>query len=221
MMSRFGKLRQRNPFHLSRHEPYLRNQWYLARASFFSGRHGAPETKKGLEQVAVEHPIVLAQMNYARLLFPMDDPKMKEFQLALEPINVLAKSTPGFVWSYDNDDEAEHQTVDLLRHDPLLMPQLSLWKDMASLRHFAFKSGHAMYFKRKKEWFTAPPSPYSVCWWHDFTTSDCRPPSLQEAFERCKHLELYGPTDHAFDFASAPKFPMPVPSSKTQSPFIQ
>lgn len=186
----------------------------LQRASFFTGNPAQPESSAAgsvllLEQVAQEQPIVLAQMNYARLVAPMDDPEMKEFKLALEPVNVIAKTTPGFVWSYDNDDEAEHMAVDLLREDPLLMPQLSLWKDMASLRHFVFKSGHAMYFKRKKEWFTAPPSPYSVCWWYDLTANKYQPPSLKESFERCAHLKEHGPTEHAFDFASAEKFPMP------------
>jgi hypothetical protein len=181
------------------------------RASFFTGV--SPNTtiaNELLKQVAQEQPLVLAQMNYARLVAPMDEPRMKEFQLALEPVNILAKTSPGFVWSYDNDDEAEHMAVDLLREDPLLMPQLSLWKDMASLRHFVFKSGHGMYFKRKKEWFTAPPSPYSVCWWHDLTANEFRPPSLKESFERCSYLQEFGPTEHAFDFASADqKFPMP------------
>lgn len=185
------------------------------RASFFTG--GTPDTttissantEKILEHVAKSQPIVLAQMNYARLLFPMDDPKMQEFQRALEPVNSIAKSTPGFIWSYDNDDEAEHMAVDLLREDPLLMPQLSLWKDMGSLRHFVFKSGHAMYFKRKKEWFTSPPAPYSVCWWYDLTANNYRPPSLNESFERCAHLGKHGPTGYAFDFASAERIPMP------------
>lgn len=176
--------------------------------------HGATSSHRGLKQrlehIAIENPMVLAQMNYARLLFPLHDPKMKEFQLALEPINLIAKSTPGFVWSYDNDDETERLAVDLLREDPLLMPQLSLWQDMAALRHFVFKSGHAMYFKRKKEWFTAPPSPYSVCWWHDLRAAEYQPPSLKESFLRCAHLKAHGPTEYAFDFASAEQFPTPV-----------
>lgn len=192
----------------------LRRSGCVSRASFFTGRSADSTSSYGddtLERFAQEHPIVLAQMNYARLVAPMDDPKMKEFQLALEPVNIIAKTTPGFIWSYDNDDVAEHLAVDVLRDDPLLMPQLSLWKDMASLRHFVFKSGHAMYFKRKKEWFTAPPAPYSVCWWYDLTADNTgyKPPSLKEAFERIAYLKEHGPTEHAFDFASAEKFPMP------------
>lgn len=204
----------RNPWSMTlavRRESLASQQVRFQRALFFNGTtFSSVGTKRHLEQIAEEHPIVLAQMNYARLVVPLDDPKMKEFQLALEPINLIAKSTPGFVWSYDNDDEAEHLAVDLLRADPLLMPQLSLWQNMAALRHFVFKSGHAMYFKRKKEWFTSPPSPYSVCWWHDLRASDYQPPSLKESFHRCAHLKEHGPREYAFDFASAEQFPAPV-----------
>ena len=103
--------------------------------------------------------VFLAQMNFARLVAPMDDDRMKEFALAMDPINQLARSTPGFVWSLDihhpsNKEEEEvdnpcddnvdeygrmqRSMVDLLRDDPLIQPQLSLWRDMSSLRHFVF-----------------------------------------------------------------------------------
>jgi hypothetical protein len=111
-------------------------------------------------------------MNYARLKAPLDDPSMDEFFRSLGPINALAKSTPGYVWSLDLDDEELEQQrsqVDVLRNDDLMMPQLSLWEDVESVQHFAFKSGHAMYLKRKREWFTSPTCPYTVCWWWSIT----------------------------------------------------
>lgn len=207
------------------------------RATFFSD-HSTKNTSTGttannefLRRIAQEHPIVLAQMNYARLLAPMDDEQMKEFAAAMGPINQLAKSTPGFVWSYDADADVTdtnddiRDTVQMLRDDPLLQPQLSLWTNMNSLRHFVFKSGHAMYYKRKKEWFSPPTpetTPYSVCWWYDLRNSGTNnstdgntthslfhPPTLKEAFDRCDFLRIHGPTEYAFDFATHSKFPMP------------
>jgi hypothetical protein len=145
-------------------------------------------------------------MNYARLKAPMDDSSMAEFRLALEPVNALAKATPGFVWSFDNDDPALRNSVKILRDDPLLMPQLSLWTNLESLKHFAFKSGHAMYFKRKREWFTSPEPPYAVCWWR---LRGENTPTLQEAFERCDYLREHGPSPHAFCFSTAKDYPMP------------
>jgi Domain of unknown function (DUF3291) len=126
----------------------------------------------------------LAHMNYARLKHPYSHPDMLEFVNALIPVNLLAKTSPGFIWAFDNpildnnhndtDTEKwnqlvikEREMVPLLRDDPMLMPQLSLWTDVQSLRHFAFKSGHAMYYKRKREWFTDDvQAPYAVCWWY-------------------------------------------------------
>jgi Domain of unknown function (DUF3291) len=176
----------------------------------------------------------LAHMNYARLKHEYDHPDMLEFVNAFVPINLLAKTSPGFVWAFDTpvdvDDTSwteyvtkEREMVPLLRDDPMLMPQMSLWTDIESLRHFAFKSGHAMYYKRKREWFTDDvPAPYAVCWWfrnnknstqqgkHNITTSTLMYPTLYEAFERCERLRVDGPTEYAFDFASARKFPMPT-----------
>lgn len=164
-----------------------------------------------------EHNFVLGHMNYARLKAPLEDPSMTEFRLAIGPVNELAKTTPGFVWSFDNDvncDDYEGQRarVELLRKDPLLMPQLSLWTGVSPLKHFAFKSGHAIYYRRKKEWFTMPADigpPFAVCWWHDVTAHDGNPPTLQQAFERCFYLKKHGPSVYAFDFSTASSFPMP------------
>ncbi len=149
---------------------------------------------------------LLAHMNYARLRAPLDHPTMSEFLLAIGPINALARATPGFYWSFDNDVPCERDPVEMLRHDARLMPQLSLWRDLESLQHFAFKSGHAMYVKRRKEWFSPIESPYAVCWWRPH---DSPMPTLKEAFDRLQHLKDHGPSEVAFDFASAKSFPPP------------
>lgn len=151
----------------------------------------------------------LAHMNYARLRAPLDDPRMAEFMAAVDPINALARATPGYVWSLDDTADEERREVPVLHEDPLLMPQLSLWESHESLQHFAFKSGHAMYYKRKKEWFTAPVAPWAVCWW--FTPSDERPvPTLGIAFDRLEVLRVNGPTANAFDLKTAKDFPKPA-----------
>ena len=84
-------------------------------------------------------------MNVGKQRAHLDDPVMAEFNAATPAINALARATPGFIWSFDNDDPSVRLTVPELVADELLMPQLSVWADVESLRHFAFRSGHAMY----------------------------------------------------------------------------
>jgi hypothetical protein len=179
------------------------------------------DVESHLSRIAVKRPFVLAHMNHARLIAPMDDPRIVEFAHAMGPINEIANSTRGFVWSLDdNDDDARRQRddVECLSEDPLLFPQLSLWHDVDSIKHFVYKSGHAMYYRRRKEWFAPHPegSTYSVCWWHRLTLTNggrgARPPTLLEAFGRCEHLHSNGPTAYAFDFATYANFPMPSSS---------
>jgi hypothetical protein len=163
---------------------------------------------------------LLAHMNYARLKAPMDDPIMDEFRMAMDPVNALAKATPGFVWSLDASTPEQRDAVQILKDDPLLMPQLSLWEDLESLQHFAFKSGHAMYLKRKREWFTAPcDGPFAVCWWkkavvvNNNDESEFEYPTLKEAFERLELLQTKGPTPDAFDFKTAKLYSIPTTKS--------
>ena len=152
----------------------------------------------------------LAHMNYARLKAPMDDPSMAEFKAAMDPINVLAKRTPGYVWSLDNPLQTDVSSVSLLRDDPLLMPQLSLWENPQAIQHFAFKSGHFMYYKRKREWFTSPTPPWSVCWWF-LSTDEFPVPTLSQAFGRLQILrENQISTPDAFELSSAKEFPKPT-----------
>lgn len=166
----------------------------------------------------------LAHMNYAKLKAPMNDPIMNELRNAMKPINDIAKTTPGFIWSYDYDDTTVEyhdlrKEVKLLRIDPLIMPQLSLWNNINSIQHFAYKSGHFIYYKRRKEWFIPFENNnihYSVCWWwknkssssNEFSFSSY--PTLKDAFERCDYLNQHGPSLYAFDFASAKDYPMPT-----------
>ena len=155
----------------------------------------------------------LAHMNYARLKAPLDDPCMAEFKAAMDPINALAKASSGFVWSLDHPVDDDREAVPVLRDDPLCMPQLSLWTGPQELVHFAFKSGHVIYYKRKREWFTPPvvdTQPYwAVCWWFA-PTADCQVPTLEQAFDRLQVLcANQQSTLEAFALSDAKDFPPP------------
>ena len=146
-------------------------------------------------------------MNVGKQLAPLDHPQMAEFAKATPAVNEMARATPGFVWSYDEPHDAPMRlTVPELLADDLLMPQLSMWADVESLRQFAFKSGHVEYYKRRREWFAKIPPPYSVLWWR--SAADL--PTMREAFERLRWLRAHGPSEHAFTFKSSRLYPRPA-----------
>ncbi len=45
----------------------------------------------------------LAQVNIARLRFPLDSPQLKDFVDALDSVNATADGSAGFVWRLQSD----------------------------------------------------------------------------------------------------------------------
>ena len=92
----------------------------------------------------------LAQLNLGLFRAPLDDAAMGEFAAALDPINAIAEASAGFVWRLKADDGGSSSFVDVPgRADPLWAPNMSVWEDLDSLRHFMYKSGHASYLRRR------------------------------------------------------------------------
>ena len=134
----------------------------------------------------------LAQLNLGLLRAPIDDAEMAEFVAALEPINAIAEASAGFVWRLKADDGGSSSYVDVPgRSDPLWAPNMSVWEDLDSLRHFMYKSGHASYLRRRAEWFQKPDRPINVLWWIPVG----RIPTLEDAVRRLDHLTDHGPSE--------------------------
>lgn len=166
----------------------------------------------------------LAVMNIARLRFPMNHPLMAEFQFALGPINEIARNTPGFLWMYDSNQwnlpsfsppQGEDVLLAEMASNDMWMPQLSMWENLESLQHFVFKSGHAMYFRRKHEWFekeepqqheTKPFYPVKNVLWHVPAARQQEPPTLIQAFQKLGRIRSFGPSADAFDLKTASKY---------------
>jgi len=87
----------------------------------------------------------LAQINIARLLAPLDDPKIAEFVAQLEPINALADKAPGFVWRLKS--ESGNATDIGYNDDPFVIVNMSVWNSIEALRGFAYKANHAKVFR--------------------------------------------------------------------------
>lgn len=137
----------------------------------------------------------LAQLNLGLFRAPLDADEMAEFAAALEPINALAESTPGFIWRLKDDDGGSSSFVDVPgRDDPLWAPNMSVWQDLESLKHFMYKSGHSSYLRRRREWFQDPGQPINVLWW--LPAGEI--PRLADAVKRLDYLRDHGPTEQGW-----------------------
>ena len=146
----------------------------------------------------------LAQVNVARALAPLDSARLADFARALEPMNLLAERSPGFLWRLEG---ADMETAPALRiyPDGEILINLSVWRSVETLRDYTYNSGHAHYVKRRKEWFSAFGRPHYVLWW----VEEGHRPSAEEARQRLDRLHEQGPTADAFTFTHV--FDPPTP----------
>lgn len=134
----------------------------------------------------------LAQLNLGLFRAPLDSDEMAEFTAALGPINAIAEASPGFIWRLTDDDGESSSFVDVPgADDPLWAPNLSVWEDLDALKHFMYKSGHASYLRRRREWFQKPDRLVTVLWWLPAGET----PTLADAVARLDHLEEHGPSE--------------------------
>ena len=105
----------------------------------------------------------LAQINIARLVAPLDDPKIAEFVAQLEPINALADCEPGFVWRLKS--ESGNATDIAYNDDPFVIVNMSVWESLEALRDFAYRSDHIKVFRDRAKWFEKATKPNYCLWW--------------------------------------------------------
>ena len=139
----------------------------------------------------------LAQLNLGLFRAPLDSEEMAEFRRALEPINALAESTPGFVWRLKDEDGGSSSFLEVPGvDDPLWAPNMSVWESLDALMHFMYKSGHSSYLRRRTEWFQRSDGLINVLWWIPAGET----PTLHDAVRRLRHLEAHGPSHEGFGF---------------------
>ena len=136
----------------------------------------------------------LAQLNVARWAVDPNSPAAAGFVDNLDRINALADSSPGFVWRLQTADG--DATGIRAFDDPLLLVNLSVWKDAASLREYVYHSGHLEIMRRRIEWFEKVDEAHLVLVWLPIGHE----PPLSEAEDRLTLLRARGPTGKAFNF---------------------
>jgi hypothetical protein len=140
--------------------------------------------------------LYLAQVNVATLKFPIDSPQLKDFADNLDPVNVIAESSEGFIWRLKDDtgNATEIQAFD----DPNIIFNMSVWRSVEDLKNFMFRTHHLGFMKRKKEWFEPMTTDNYVLWW----IKPDEIPTVEQGRERLLHLREHGDTPHAFTFKS-------------------
>ncbi|HEV2270903.1 MAG TPA: DUF3291 domain-containing protein [Steroidobacteraceae bacterium] len=137
----------------------------------------------------------IAQLNVGRAVAPPGSPELAEFMAALDRINALAESSPGFVWRLQS--ASGNATDILVSEDPRSLINMSVWSSVESLFAFVYRSGHSAVMQRRREWFEKPAQAHQVLWW----IPAGHIPTVAEALERLAHLRREGPSERAFTFS--------------------
>jgi Domain of unknown function (DUF3291) len=151
----------------------------------------------------------LAQLNVGIIRAPMDSPIMAEFAANLDRINALADGSPGFVWRLQT--EAGDATAIRPFENENNLVNMSVWRDLESLRQYVYRSAHVEIMRRRREWFEPMREAYMVLWW----VPKGHRPDVTEAIAKLETLRKAGPTPQAFTFGQA--YP-PPDAPQNQSP---
>jgi hypothetical protein len=143
----------------------------------------------------------LAQVNIAALRAPLDAAATAGFVAALEPVNRLADSSPGFVWRLQTP-EGDATSVRAFDDDSILV-NLSVWESVEALWAFTYQSRHLDVLRRRREWFHRLGEAYLALWW----VAAGHVPTIEEAKSRLELLRRHGPAPDAFTLRE----PFPAP----------
>lgn len=137
----------------------------------------------------------LAQVNIARMHADLDDPIMLGFTQRLDEINLLAESSPGFVWRYVSaTDEVSYYIPE---QDKRILLNMSVWESISALKNYVYHSTHLELLQNKKEWFSKLDRPHLAMWW----VAQGHKPDPDEAMLKLDILRDKGSCPEAFTFA--------------------
>jgi hypothetical protein len=153
----------------------------------------------------------LAQLNIGIIKGPMDSPVMADFAANLERINAVAEAAPGFVWRLQTE-EGDATAIRPFENENTLV-NMSVWKDLDSLRRYVYHSAHVDVMRRRREWFEEMNEAFLVLWW----VPRGHRPSITEAIARLDLLRAKGPSSESFTFRRS--FPPPG-AAQDESPVV-
>src|SRR5579863_8337701 len=97
------------------------------------------------------HYYHIAEVNIGRIRAELDDPIMAGFVNRLEEINARADASPGFVWRLQTTEG----NATYLRpfEDERTLLNMSVWRDIESLRHYVYGTAHREVLRQRHAWF--------------------------------------------------------------------
>ena len=109
----------------------------------------------------------LAQINIARLVAPLGDPRISGFVSQLATVNVIAENSTGFRWRLKSG-QGDDATDPAFNNDPFMIVNMSVWDSIESLREFTCRSReHMQVFRDRAQWFQKPTAEtLSAVWCH-------------------------------------------------------
>jgi hypothetical protein len=129
---------------------------------------------------------------------------------ALDAVNAVADTSPGFVWRLQTEDG--DATAIRPFPDERVMVNMSVWRSLEDLRRFVYSQrAHLDVMRRRREWFERM-EVYLVLWW----VPAGHVPTVEEAKQRLALLREEGPGPHAFTFRET----YPPPGSAEPAPEV-
>lgn len=143
----------------------------------------------------------LAQVNVARAKAEMHTETMRGFMDQLDAMNHLADTSDGFIWRMvgQGGDYTSIRPFD----DPLVIVNVSLWRDVGSLKNYVYKTPHMEIIRARHAWFDKMNEIQLALWW----VPAGHLPTALEAREKLELVRQLGATAEAFTFAQI--FPAP------------
>jgi hypothetical protein len=136
----------------------------------------------------------IAQINIADLLHPKGHPQVQSFFDAIDEINVLGESSPGFVWRLKDGDN--NATEIRYNDNPLLIVNMTVWESIDALHQFTYYSDHARIYRQRRDWFHVMKTSYFGLWYVPAGTE----PTIEDAREHLEYMDKHGATPFAFNF---------------------
>lgn len=144
----------------------------------------------------------LAQINIALMKAPLDNPIMAEFADALDKINKVAETSPGFVWRLKTT--SGNATNIRAYSDPKMLINISVWRSVQQLKVYVYQSLHRDFFVRRRKWFEKYQGEHFAMWWIPAEHL----PTVKEGKAKLEYLSIHGDSPQSFTFAE----PYPPPS---------